>query len=251
MRWLSFLLLIGLAGCIHPQQPVWTEVPTAEQLIDKVSAASGRFSSLDAAASVALTAGDKYFSSQQFLLLQKPDRLRADVLTGFGQLVLQMTSDGDLLSVFLNTTVPGRFFRGPASYENIFRFVRVPLATTDLLALLLYDPPLIDYQDSAIELASGVLKLILLNNDNRQELLFDQGLQLVGCHYYRGGEEYLSVDYQKFSKENDFPRIIRIKVPLEQTRVKVTFSELKVNEEIDMAQFHLQKPGNIPLEKLP
>ena len=251
MRWLSFLLLIGLAGCIHPQKPIWTEMPTAEQLIDKVSSASGRFSSLDGAASVALTAGDKYFSSQQFLLLQKPDRLRADVLTGFGQLVLQMTSDGDLLSVFLNTTVPGRFFRGPASYENISRFIRVPLATTDLLALLLYDPPLIDYLDSAIELASGVLKLVLLNGDNKQELLFDQGLHLVGCHYYRGGEEYLSVDYQKFSKESDFPLVIKVKVPLEKTRVKVTFSELKVNEDVDIAQFSLQKPDNISLEKLP
>jgi len=34
-------------------------------------------------------------------LLQKPNRLRADVLTGFGQLILQMTSDGEILSVFL------------------------------------------------------------------------------------------------------------------------------------------------------
>ena len=251
MRWFSFLLLLALAGCISPQKPVWTEVPTAEELIDKVSMASGRFSSLDGAAKVALTAGDKFYSSQQFLLLQKPDHLRADVLTGFGQLILQITSDGELLSVFLNTSVPGRFFRGPASDENIFRFVRVPLATTDLLRLLLYDPPLIDYQDSTVELASEGLRLILVNSTNSQELLFDSQLQLVGCHYYRLGKEYLSVDYRDFSTDNDFPYVIRVSVPLEQTRVKVSFSELKVNGEIDIAQFYLQKPDNIPLESLP
>lgn len=251
MRWLSFLLLVCLAGCIHPQKPVWTDIPTAEALIDQVSMASGRFSSLDGAAKVALTAGDKYFSSQQFLLLQKPDRLRADVLTGFGQLVLQMTSDGDQLSVFLHTSVPGRFFRGPASYENIFRFVRVPLATTDLLRLLLYDPPLINYQDSSVELASEGLKLILVNSTSRQELLFDQQLHLVGCHYYRLEKEYLAVNYRDFSKDNGFPHGIKVAIPLEQTRVKVAFSELTVNKPIDIAQFHLQKPENIAVESLP
>jgi len=251
MRWLSFLLLLGLTGCLHQQKPVWTKVPTADQLIDKISTVSGRFLSLDGSAKVALTAKGKYFSSQQFLLLQKPDHLRADVLTGFGQLVLQITSDGDLLSVFLNTSVPGRFLRGPASNENIYRFVRIPLATSDLLALLLYNPPLIDYQDKFVELRSGVLKLILVNNDNKEELLFDQQLQLVGCHYYRRGAEYLAVDYRDFSKDNDFPHVIEIAMPEEETRVKVTFSELKVNEVIDISQFHLQPPGNISVESLP
>ena len=250
MRWLCFFVLLGLTGCMLQQKPVWTEVPTAEQLLAKLSS-SGRVSSLDGAASVGLTTGEKYFSSQQFLLLQKPDRLRADVLTGFGQLILQMTSDGDHLSVLLNTTVPGRFFRGPASYENIFRFVRVPLAAKDLLTLLLYDPPLIDYQDSKTTMTSGTLKLVLSGKDNRQELLFDHQIQLVGCYYYRDGEKYLAVDYQKFAENTHFPWIIKIAMPLEQTRVKVSFSELKVNGEIDVTQFHLQKPDNILLESLP
>ena len=251
MRWLIFFLLIILTGCIRPSEPVWTEVPTAEQLLTKLASESGRYSSLDGAANVSLTTGEKYFSSEQFLLLQKPNQLRADVLTGFGQLILQMTSDGETLSVLLNTTVPGRFLRGAASYENIFRFVRVPLAIEDLLTLLLYDPPLIVHQQRKVELEGKNLILILSDNENRQELLFDRQLQLVGCHYFRNGEEYLAVDYQKFSKENKFPHTIKIAVPQEQTRVKVKFSELKLNGKIETTQFYLQKPANIPLEQLP
>ena len=243
-------LLVALTGCIRPPEPVWTEIPTAEQLLVKLASESGRYSSLDGAASVSLTAGEKYFSSEQFLLLQKPNRLRADVLTGFGQLILQMTSDGEMLSVFLNTTVPGRFLRGPASYENIFRFVRIPLAAEDLLTLLLYDPPLIAYQHSSVEIVSETLTLLLSGSDDRQELLFDRQLQLIGCRYFRSGEEYLSVDYQKFSKENEFPHTIKIAMPLEQTRVKVKYSELKVNGGIDITQFQLKKPANIPIEPL-
>ncbi|MFK5925655.1 MAG: hypothetical protein QM483_03395 [Desulfuromusa sp.] len=251
MRWLIFFLLVGLTGCIRPSEPDWTDIPTADQLLVHLASTSGRYSSLDGAASVSLTTRDKFFTSQQFLLLQKPDLLRTDVLTGFGQLILQMTSDGETLSVFLKTTVPGRFLRGPASYENIFRFIRIPLATKDLLALLLYDPPLIDYQNYSVELTSGALKLVLSNNNNRQELLFDRQLQVIGCHYFRAGKQYLSVDYQEFSKKSHFPHLVKIAMPLEQTRVKVNFSELKVNERINIVQFHLEKPENIPLETLP
>lgn len=251
MRWSIFILLFLLTGCLRPVDPVWTTIPTADQLLSKLASESGQYLSLDGAASVSLTTGDRYFSSQQFLLLQKPNRLRADVLTGFGQLVLQMTSDGEILSVFLNTTVPGRFLRGPASYENIFRFVRVPLKAEDLLKLLLYDPPLTAHQHSSIETSSTTLTLVLSGGDNRQELLFDRQLQLIGCRYYNAGEKYLSVDYRKFSEKNKFPHTIEIAMPLEQTRVKMKFSELKVNGGIDMAQFNLKKPSNILLEPLP
>ncbi len=252
MRWLILSLFVLLVGCIRPPDPVWTEIPTAQQLLDSLSSDSKPYTTLDAAASVALTTGEKFFSSQQFLLLQKPDRLRADVLTGFGQLVLQIASDGEILSVFLNTTVPARFLRGSASYENIYRFIKVPLAIEDLLTLLLYEPPLIVYQHSRVTVSGKNLILTLLGaNNNRQELLFDQQLRVVGCRYFAAGEKYLIVDYQKFSKENQFPQLVQLAMPLEQTRVKVKFSDLKVNTRIDLARFSLKEHVNIPIEELP
>ncbi len=251
MRWLFLFLLILLTGCIRPADPVWTTLPTADQLLTRMASDSGQYLSLDGAAGVSLQSGDKYYSTQQFLLLEKPNRLRADVLTGFGQLVLQMTSDGDVLSVLLNTSVPGRFLRGPASYENIVRFSRVPLKVEDLLKLLLYDPPVTAYQHSSVEMSADALMLVLSGSDQRQELLFDRQLQLIGCRYYSGGKKYLSVDYQKFSEKDQFPYTIEIAMPLEQTRVKMKFSELRVNGGIDIAQFSLEKPVNIPLETLP
>lgn len=252
MRWLlSGLLLLVLNGCAQAPKLVWNEIPTAEQLLLVLETAADRYRSLDGAAKVSLTSGEKFFSSHQFMLLQKPNQLRVDVLTGFGQLMLQLTSDGEVLSVFLNTTVPGRFFRGPASYENIFRFVRIPLAAEDLLPLLLYDPPLIAYQSYRVEATQSALTLILSGGDNRQRLQFDSQLRLISCHYYRNGKIYLAVDYQKFSSENGFPRIIEIALPQEQTRVKVRFTEQKLNHSIDSSRFRLQKPANIELEPLP
>jgi len=250
MRPLVFFLLLVLSGCIRPSDPVWTTIPSTSQLLSHLAATAGRYSTLDGVATVSLTMGEKFFSSQQFLLLEKPDHLRTDVLTGFGQLVLQLGSDGEELSVFINHTVPGRFLRGPASYENISRFFHIPLATEELLALLLFDPPIFAYQESRVEIGADTVTLILTADKNRQELLFDQQLQLIGCRYFNGSEKYLSVNYKKFSTPTGFPYIIDIVLPLEQTQVKVRFSELKLNETIDGIRFHLQKPDNILLEEL-
>lgn len=252
IRYLIVSLLILLSGCIHRPEPVWTEIPTAQELLDGVSANAVRYTSLDTAASVSLRSGFKYFPSQQFILLKKPDHLRTDVLNSFGLLLFQLASDGETLSVFMNTTVPGRFFRGPASYENLYRFTKVPLAAKDLLALLLYGPPQIVHQKATIRVAAKNLTLTLSGSDNsRQELLFDRNYRLIGCRYFTGKKKYLDVVYQKFSAENQFPQKITILMPREKLRVKLEFSELKINTAIDPARFSLKTHPNLPIEGFP
>ncbi len=247
----SICIVVGLAGCIAPKKPVWTEVPTAEELVNRLAVDAGQYFSLDGEASVSLTTEDRYISSQQFLLLQQPDSLRIDALTGFGQLIIQVASDGETLSVFLHTTVPGRFFRGPASDKNISRFIRMPLAARDLLPLLLYSPPLIAFNDSRVEESAKGLSLILSDGVREQRLFFNRQLQLTGCRYFKDGTKTLTVEYSKFSDENGFPYTIKMAIPREQTRVKLAFSAVTLNKHIDRTMFTLKKPDNLLLEPLP
>lgn len=172
-RWVLLMVLVLFSGCVRGPEREWQTLPTEEMLLARIVENAGRYHSLDAAASVGLTVRGRYFPTQQFLLLERPDRLRTDVLTGFGQLVLQLASDGQDMAVFLNDKVPGRFFYGPATYVNISRFVRIPLATSDLLALLLYDPPLVSYATRQVDIVNGSrLRLTLFGTGSRQELFF-------------------------------------------------------------------------------
>ncbi len=250
-RLCAFLLLLGLAACARPSKPVWTELPSREALLQKLASTTGQVNSLDGAATVNLTVKGKYVSSQQFLLLEKPDRLRTDVLTGFGQLVLQLTSDGEELSVFMNTTVPGRFFRGPATTENLARFTRIPLASRDMVRLLLYDPPLINYQQHQVLVDMDVLVLRLTNPEMQQELMFNDKLQLVGCRYVSDDKILLEVLYEKLAEEASFPKTIRLEMAAEETKAAIKFSELQTNIEIPVERFRLKKPDNISVEALP
>ncbi len=249
-NYLLLLLTLLLAACAKPPVPVWTELPTAGTLLQRLAETTGRVDSLDTAASVGLTVKGKYRSSQQFLLVEKPDRLRADVLTGFGQLVLQLTSDGEELSVFLNTTVPGRFLRGPATDENLARFTRVPLSIENMLRLLVYDPPLISYQQHAVSVVEEQLMLRLSAQAQVQELLFDSQLRLVGCRYFTGGQRFLEVRYQQIDDTELFPHRVQIELPEEQTKLTLDFSELQLNVGIAAERFRLKQPANVTLEPL-
>ena len=252
LRCVLILLLFLTASCARPPEPVWTKVPTAADLLQRLDETTGKVASLDTAASVSLTIDGKYLSSQQFLLVEQPNRLRVDVLTGFGQLILQLTSDGEELAVFLNTTVPGRFFRGAASDENLARFTRLPLSASRMVRLLLYSPSLIAYRQSEVSVVDeGKLKLRLIGETREQELLFDQQLHLIGCRYLAHAELFLGVQYLKLDADDQFPRRIQIELPAEKTRLAFNFTELKTNVGIDSALFRLKKPANIPVEVLP
>lgn len=250
-RLLGLLMLLLLAACARPAQPIWTEVPSAESLLQHLAETTGQVNSLDAAATVGLTVKGKFFSSQQFLLIEKPDRIRADVLTGFGQLILQLATDGEQLAVFMNTSVPARFYRGAATTESLSRFTRMPLAARDMVRLLLYDPPLIGFEESTVSVEKKRLLLRLKNPDQQQELLFDERLRLVGCRYFAAGEAFLNVKYQKLAEKNWFPQTIRIEFTAQETSSSIKFSELQINAAIPSERFHLKTPEKIPVEALP
>ena len=250
MSRLFIILVLFVSACARPPQVTWTELPTVEFLLTRLADTTGQVHSLDGTAKVSMTVKGKFFSSQQFLLVEKPDRLRADVLTGFGQLILQLTADGKELSVFMHTTVPSRFLRGPATAENLARFTRVPLATEDMVRLLLYEPPLITYQQAEVVAEENTLLLRLNNQKIRQELLFDRHLRFVGCRYFSQEGIFLEVLYDKFNEEDVFPRKIQLTLAEGDTRVVFKFSALQTNVRIDPERFTLEIPAQIAVEPI-
>jgi outer membrane lipoprotein-sorting protein len=250
MRKLYLIILLICASCARPPQSVWQQLPSAEQLLARVQATQGHFRSLDAEARVRLDAAGQVHSSQQFLLLERPNRVRSDLLTGFGQLVLQLASDGRELAVFVNTEAPGKFFRGPASDANLARFTRIPLPAESLVQLLLYDPPLVNALQSKVQVQEDQLLLMLDGPERRQELWFDDQLQLVASRYFSGDELLLDVRYAKLA-EDGFPREMSINLAREQIRVRLRFSDVRINGIIAEEKFVLRPADGLLVEPLP
>ncbi len=245
------LLLLLLSACARPPVPLWTDVPAPEALIEQLSSRSGKFNSLDAAASVAVTTEGRHVSSQQFIMAEFPDRVRVDALTGFGQLIMQLATDGDLLTVFLNTTSPPRFYRGKATMENFSRFVRLPLPPELLVAVILYDPPVFDYQQAQVRSKGTDLELHLSDGLFSQTFYFDGQFQLIGSEYMQDQEVLFSVEYSRFSTVDHFPRRIELRMPPEDAVLAMRINDLVLNTDIPAARFILQVPDGIDPEPIP
>ena len=250
MRLAWLLLLLLLSACTKPLPPVWTEQPQADQLLARLAEQTSRYQAFDATARVGLTVQGKFMSSQQFLTVERPARLRADVLTGFGQLILQLATDGNTMMVLLNNTVPGRYLYGPATYENLSRFVRIPLRLSDLVSFLLYSPPVNSFSSAVVKAEENQLLLVLSNGTRKQEVIFDSQLRVTEVHYFKDETLELTVAYLEFSVVDDFPRQMKIAVPGQETTVSVTLKEVALNPVIEPSRFQLEKPANIPAEEL-
>ncbi len=247
---LVFGLFFLLLACARPKPPL-PPAPVANILLEKLKVSGRKWQQLDAAAEVGFRRDGKYFSTRQFLLVEKPQRLRVDVLTFFGQLAFQLTVNQDQLQVFLNTTVPGKFYQGPARDDVLARFTRLPLRASELIRLLLYDPPRPEYLETQVTTEGDRYRLRLISGDRQQQFFFDEQLRLRRGIYLQAGQELLLVNYDDFAKEDGFPRRARIEIPQQKLSVVVSFSEVKLNQPAADKRFILTPPANALPLKLP
>lgn len=228
-------LVVTLSGCVRPTlPPARTLLPSEEalRLWEKVQETGRRYHSLRGLAKVQVFWQGKDATVSQALVVEKPDRFRAETLNpfGFGFPLLLMATDGVQLAVM----VPGegRMFRGEATSRNLQRFTRVPLYLDDLVRFILYEVPVIPHdQRQAYRIVDGRRLLEMRDGDlRRQELYFSPAEQLQEALYYEGEELTLRVRYDSFSAAADsFPRSASLDMPGHQARASLLFSELETN----------------------
>ena len=250
MREIVLLFLLLVSACARPDR-VPLPLPSEGELLQRLSLVSNAYHSLDGEAKIGVTVDGKYVSSQQFLLLEKPNRFRTDVLSTFGQLILQLAVNRDDLNVFLNTTVPGTFYQGIASDENLMRFTRLPVQFEELVRLLLYDLPQISAQKTQAGLHELGAQLELFGDERRQVIVFDRALRPIESRYYQQGVLWLRVVYDKFSDRDGYPQKILIELPEQKTSAAIRFSHIRTNTTIPAERFVIHPPTNALVENLP
>lgn len=252
---LSLLLLILalLVSCAPIPQKLVGE-PMSQKfsnaLVREWSQTSVQVVSVQGLAKVKVRTADDSLNGTQVILAGMTDRLRAETLSPFGTPLLLFASNGGALSVSL----PSRnlFYTGAATVENIGRFVRIPLQMTDLVALLLYQPPLINAQSEEAFALNGDAWLVVRNGtQGRQELIFNQARQLTQVSYFDQDKLLMQISYGHFSDEGRaFPRFLNIELPEQKTTATLEFSELQVNGPLRPGIFRMSPPVGATLVSL-
>ena len=243
---LVFSLLL-IAGCAGIGGPLPT-APAAAVLHEKLRDNGRRWQQLDTLAKVGLTREGKFYSTQQFILAEKPERLRVDVLSLFGQLALQLSVDQDRLQILDKTSLPPRAYAGPLDDDLLSRITRLPLSVSQLVRLLLYDPPVFVTAAAGVEQTADRYLLRLVQGQQQQIFSFDSQLNLRRSEYLHGGQSLLQIDYDEINPEDNFPRALRVQLPAEKIRLTLSLSDLRLNQPVPAKRFRLTLPeGAVPL----
>lgn len=258
MRLLLLLLPLLLAACagrpvVPPVVPPVVAPPaTAAMLLERLTDSAMSFASLEGVAKVRIDTDKRTQSVTEVLFAEKPDRLRLETLSPFGQPLLVMATDGKQIDVL----VPGegKLYRDEVSPDRLQRLTRLPLQLTDLVHLLLYQVPVIGHERQAVapDAEGGTLLTLHATEGRRQELRFDRLLRLIAAAYYRDDELLLQVDYDRFTGESrPFPMTASLAMPASNTAATVAFSEVRTNVAIPVERFRLQAPPGVEVLPFP
>ncbi len=250
---LTFLLTLLLAyGCAPaPRVPLEVAPGLEDVLVRQMQENARAFHSVQGFARVWVRAEGRSAGGRQVLIVQEPNLFRTDVLNPFGSPVMQIAADGfDLTAI-----VPGDgvFYTGEATFANLYRFTRLPLALEETVALMLYRVPFNPLLDRELTPRhDGYLLTMRGALDWRQELFFDPRLRLVRADWYEGNRLVLRAEYGDFmSQDPTFPRSLSLSVPGQELEAEVNFTEIELNVDIPPERFRLAPPRGYRVEPLP
>jgi outer membrane lipoprotein-sorting protein len=240
-----------LASCAPVRMPAPTLAPvSAGELLQSLRAQGQRHQTLQGTVSLRMTHNGERHSVKQVLLLQRPDMFRAEVLGPFGQPVMTVAAAGNRLSAF----IPGesRFYSGPATPENLYRLVRLPLEVKQLVQFVFYDVPLLPESSGGVSLENGFYVINRESADGRrQELRFDEQRRLRQVRYFSNQTELLQATYDNVRDEDGLPLTLRLNLPGDDMEVELVWRDVRSNGELLSSRFYLVPPPGVQVLALP
>lgn len=254
---LALVFWLGLAGCALQPPPPELDVPPppdslSAQLLQRVKQQSTSYRALEGLAKVRISSQGQNYNATQVVLVEQPDRLRAETLSPFGTVLLVLATDGQQVSALIPGD--GVFYQGAASPANLQRFTRLPLLLEDMIALLLYQVPLVSAEEQSLTRdGEGNLHLVLLGGDGiRQELTFNGAHMLTSAAFLQQQQLQLRVSYRDFSGDGSgYPTQVLLEMPAVGTEAALNFSEVRLNGAIPPARFRLLAPAGVEVRPLP
>ena len=101
-----------------------------------------RLASVQSPAVMEYTAGAQHLKAKEEIVAKRPGNLRVEAMSPFG-VALLLAAQGPDLTIFEPSQ--NRFMRGQANADTLYKYVRIPMAPTDAVGLLIgLAPPAFD-----------------------------------------------------------------------------------------------------------
>jgi hypothetical protein len=253
------LLPLLLAGCrtlVPDALPLPADDPRAGALVGRLAASADERRALRGRTRVSIDGQRGGAFSRQLLAVERPARLRLEVLGMLGQRVAVLATDGASYDLF-RAESPG-VETGDVHDEILWEVAGLPLTPAEAVRLALGAPLAPSARvDHASELAEqGGIRVELAGppDASRVTLEFEVGGRL-SRYLVRApeGDAVLDAHYDDYREVDGmaFAHRIEVEFPFADTRAEIVFQWVELNPELPAELFRLQLSGADPSARTP
>jgi len=249
-----------LAACATlPQGPWVGPLPTSGQIMERLEARRLAVRSFVMQGTIQVKTPEDELYGDHVIKGVFPDHLRADVLGPFGRPVLTFLSSGNRLIVL--DYRENQAFVGPASRQNVARFLGLALSPAEIYTILSGSVPLLPHDKAQVapapEPGQAQLKLLGADGSISQAVVFslhDFAVRRAWLEEWSGQDRTgpnLECLFDSFVPLGlgDYPRNIELKDD-QQRRVALASDQLTLNQPVDGSLFEMAIPPGIQVREL-
>lgn len=252
LRGAWLLLLVGLlGGCPRlPPLDYGKDGPAKDgaDLLKRVEVAEAQVFSVKGDAKLIVDSPQGKGSVALFVAVLHPSRIHIEQLDFFGRPEGILVTDGEQFGLY--DARQKKFFRGPASVENMARFVPIALPPRELAALLLGRVPRVPPESTelSVDEAARAYSLTLKRGAVVQRLGVSTGSHRVIRSRVEGLNTY-AIDADELTDYGSavLPKHLTLDAKVASTKVELLYKDITVNETPEVTLFELEPPEGIPV----
>ncbi|RKH12817.1 DUF4292 domain-containing protein [Corallococcus praedator] len=178
-----------------------------------------------------------------FLSITRPGLIHLETYDFFNRPVASLVSDGTRFGVY--QAQGNTYFQGPASPENVSRFLPIVLPSEELVAVMLGQVPLLPPESMTLELneKERVYVLTLVRGAATQTLRVDPRHLRVVKSEVRGVPGY-DLAFEDFKQRGEllFPGKVILTAAQADTKLELRYTEITLNGRPDLTLYELTAP---------
>ncbi|MBF5045543.1 DUF4292 domain-containing protein [Aggregicoccus sp. 17bor-14] len=233
------------------------EVKDPAALLALVRQAEARVATLQGESRLRVESPDAKGTVTLYGAIARPGMLHLETLDFFGKPLAVLVSDGQRFGLY--QAQENRYYRGPATPENLSRFLPVVIPGDELVSLLLGEAPRIAEQPVSlrVDAKAGGYVLTLEGEVPSRSGAPTKVTQVLTVHptHYRvlhsevHGMDAYELGFGDFlqSGKLSFPRTAKLQAPQAQTTLELRYTDVTLNGPPDLTMFELAAPEGVPV----
>jgi hypothetical protein len=240
------VLLLSACATVSPRVPLAPSDPRPQAFIDDLADLAEQRHSLRGVARVAVDSedGEVNIRANQRLVIERPARLRVEVLGFLSATAAVLASDGQRYEFFL--AEDRSYQSGPVHPHLLWEVSRIALSPEEVIQLVLGAPlPEVEYQlGPAVAAGDGRIEVMLTDREGVQlrTIVFDEMGLLRRVDVFARGRLAWTATFDDYAGvgERFFAHTLFVDFVSARTTAEVRLRDVEINPDLPGDVFHLQ-----------